>query len=479
MMPNLDGVGLMKAVRGRCTYPPSRSSCSRHARARKIESRAWKPAPTTISSSHSAPESSLPAWAAHLQINRMRRESEDRERRLAMEAATANAQFRAFFEQGALFAGIMHIDGTIIEPNRLSLEACGYRREQVVGKPFWDCPWWNPSPALVEQIREASAQAARGETFRTETPYFVADGTERMVDLIILPVKDASGQVMSLAPTGTDITDRKRAEDALKDANRRKDEFLATLARAPKPARSAPQWLADHPPFGRRPRGRRPSSCHDGAQLGQLVHLVDDLLDLSRISLGLIVLRKDHVDLEEVVQQAVETNRPLMDSLAHTLRIELPPERIFVDADNTRLAQVISNLLNNAAKYPERGGHIVVSVERQGNDAVVNVRDTGLGIPAHMLPRVFDIFTQVDQSLERSQGGLGIGLSLVGGLDRAARRKRRGSERRSRHWKRIPRSPARGLPSRPGDSNSEWRSALARERPAAQFLSWTTTGMPR
>ena len=124
----------------------------------------------------------------------------------------------------------MDLGGTIIEPNRLSLEACGYAREQVVGKLFWECPWWSPSPLLAEQIKVASAQAAAGETFRSEMPYFVADGTVRMVDLIILPIKDASGKVMFLAPTGTDITERKRAEQALKDADRRKDEFLATLA---------------------------------------------------------------------------------------------------------------------------------------------------------------------------------------------------------------------------------------------------------
>ena len=149
-----------------------------------------------------------------------------------------------------------------------------------------------------------------------------------MVDLIILPVKDASGQVMFLAPTGTDITDRKRAEDALKDANRRKDEFLATLAHELRnplaPLRNGLQIIrlsgGDHAAVDQ-------ARAMMERQLGQLVHLVDDLLDLSRISLGLIVLRKDHVDLEEVVQQAVETNRPLMDSLAHTLRIELPPEK--------------------------------------------------------------------------------------------------------------------------------------------------------
>src|SRR5581483_5749710 len=110
------------------------------------------------------------------------------------------------------FAGIMDVDGTIIEPNRFAWEACGYTREQIIGKPFWEGPWWTPAAALVEQIKTASAQAAAGQVFRAEMPYFVADGSERVVDIIILPIKDEAGRVVFLAPTGTDITDRKRAE---------------------------------------------------------------------------------------------------------------------------------------------------------------------------------------------------------------------------------------------------------------------------
>jgi signal transduction histidine kinase len=210
---------------------------------------------------------------------------------------------------------------------------------------------------------------------------------------------------------------RRESDQALKDADRRKDEFLATLAHELRnplaPLRNGLQimQLAD----GDRAAVEQARAMME-RQLGQLVHLVDDLLDVSRISQGKIALRKERVELSRVVHQAVETSRPLIDGAGHDLIINLSPDRIFLDADVTRLAQVISNLLNNAAKYTERGGRISLTVERQRNDAVVSVRDTGVGIPAHMIPRVFDIFTQVDQSLERSQGGLGIGLSLVKGL---------------------------------------------------------------
>ena len=140
------------------------------------------------------------------------RQLEQRERQLLAEAAEANAKFQAFFEQGALFAGIMDLDGTLLEANRLSWEACGFTKEQAIGKPFWEGPWWSPSAQLSEQIRAASAQAARGETFRAEMPYFVGDGSERIADVTIQPIRDDAGRVLFLAPTGVDITDRKRVE---------------------------------------------------------------------------------------------------------------------------------------------------------------------------------------------------------------------------------------------------------------------------
>jgi CheY-like chemotaxis protein len=148
-------------------------------------------------------------------------------------------------------------------------------------------------------------------------------------------------------------------------------------------------------------------------QLQQMVRLIDDLLDLSRISRGKVELRKERVDLATVLQNAVETSRPLIEQSGHRLTIHTPPESILVDADMTRLAQVFANLLNNAAKYTEKGGRIWVTVERQASRVAVSVKDTGVGIPTHLIPKVFEMFSQVDRSLEKSQGGLGIGLSIV------------------------------------------------------------------
>jgi CheY-like chemotaxis protein len=144
-----------------------------------------------------------------------------------------------------------------------------------------------------------------------------------------------------------------------------------------------------------------------------LVRLVDDLLDISRITGGKIQLRKEPIDLAAAVTRAVETSRPLIDARKHELIVSLPPEPLHVDADSVRIAQVLSNLLNNAAKYTEESGSIALEVTRVDDEAVLRVRDNGVGISAEMLSRVFDLFTQADRSLDRSQGGLGIGLTLA------------------------------------------------------------------
>jgi len=148
-------------------------------------------------------------------------------------------------------------------------------------------------------------------------------------------------------------------------------------------------------------------------QLGQMVRLVDDLLDVSRINQGKLELRTERIDLASVLSSAVETSRPLIEQMGHHLEVVMPGQPVIVEADLTRLAQVFSNLLNNAAKYSERGGRITLTAGRHGDDAVVSVRDTGIGIAADQLPRLFEMFSQVKSALERSQGGLGIGLSLV------------------------------------------------------------------
>jgi PAS domain S-box-containing protein len=352
---------------------------------------------------------------------RDRQLAQERERLLLVEASTANAKFRAFFEQGPIFAGIMALDGTILEPNRLALDACGYTREEIVGKPFWDCPYWNKSADLMQQIKEAISQAAAGQTYRAEMPYFVADGSKRMVDFILLPIKNESGRILFLAPTGIDITQRRQLENELRssaaelsEADRRKDEFLATLAHELRnplaPLRNGLQLmrLSDGEPAA----AERARTMME-RQLTHLVRLIDDLMDVNRITRGKLDLRKERLELAAVVNVAVETSLPAIEQMGHELTVTLPERPVLIDADPTRLAQVLSNLLNNAAKYSNRGGHIWLTVEQQAIDLVVSIRDNGIGIALDQLSSIFEMFSQVDQSLERSQGGLGIGLTLV------------------------------------------------------------------
>src|SRR5262249_14599773 len=209
------------------------------------------------------------------------------------------------------------------------------------------------------------------------------------------------------------------SQEELQEAARRKDEFLAVLAhelRSPlAPLRNALEILrlAD----GEGVPGKDPElMAMMQRQVRYLVRLVDDLLEVSRITRGKLQLRKERVALAQVVESALETSRPLIEAAGHEVGVTLPPDPVLLDADPIRLAQVLANLLNNAAKYTDPGGRIGLTAEREGNEVVVRVRDNGIGIPGEMLPRIFDLFTQVDRFSGRAQGGLGIGLTVVRSL---------------------------------------------------------------
>jgi PAS domain S-box-containing protein len=218
--------------------------------------------------------------------------------------------------------------------------------------------------------------------------------------------------LVQLATIASVAIDNTKLYEGLRDADRRKDEFLAILAHELRnplaPLRNGLQIL--RLAGNDRAAGEQARSMME-RQLEHFVRLVDDLLDLSRISRGKIELRKERIELAAVVQSALETCDPLLKQFGHELTVTLPDQPVYVVADKTRLAQVVGNLLSNAAKYSERGSRIWLTAERQGGDAVLSVKDTGVGIPPPMLPRVFEMFMQVDRSLGKAQGGLGIGLS--------------------------------------------------------------------
>jgi PAS domain S-box-containing protein len=228
------------------------------------------------------------------------------------------------------------------------------------------------------------------------------------------PIHNEAGVLIGAVNVLVDITERKRAEIALKEADRAKNEFLATLAHELRnplaPIRAAVKILQLQ---------SKPSQISQSAldvierQTRQMTRLIDDLLDIARITSNKLELRRERIELREVLDAAVETSRPLIEQLGHKLIVKAPPAPIQIDGDMVRLAQVISNLLNNAAKYTERGGRIWLTAARKENYVVIKVRDTGIGIPAEVLPQIFEMFTQVDRSTNGAAGGLGIGLTLV------------------------------------------------------------------
>lgn len=247
------------------------------------------------------------------------------------------------------------------------------------------------------------------------------DGTERPIEDNAAPILDVRGRVVGSVLVFRDIAQRKWIErqiqdllNAFKTADRHKDEFLAFLAhelRGPlAPLRSAVEILKR---AGGDESIRLQVQATMERQLGQLVRLVADLLDVSRIARGQIELRRESVDLGRIVQQAVEACRPFIDSAKHTLEVSVPCEPPYIEADPARLTQVLSNLLHNACKYTEPGGRIELALTRDREEAVIRVKDTGIGIPANGLEGVFELFVQLDRSAERSQGGLGVGLAVV------------------------------------------------------------------
>lgn len=241
-----------------------------------------------------------------------------------------------------------------------------------------------------------------------------SDGTTLYVQNDVEPLYDARGEACGCVSVCVDITDRKRAEDMLRETDRRKDEFLAMLSHELRnplaPIRNALEVM------------RRPDT--DDAlleraqaimarQLHQLVRLTDDLLDVSRIKTDRLELRNQEIDLRDVIGGAIETTQPLVDAAGHSLTATMPDGPLWVYGDFTRLAQAFANLLNNAVKYTDRGGRLSIAAEAADGELIVQVRDTGIGIHPELMPRIFDMFMRAERSADRARSGLGIGLTLA------------------------------------------------------------------
>lgn len=316
-----------------------------------------------------------------------------------------------FFENAAVGLHFVNAEGIITRANQTELNLLGYAPEEYLGHHVAE---FHADPEVIGGIWK---RLHAGETIESEEARLLAkDGTIRHV-LISSNVLWEDGRFIHTRCFTRDITPRKLAEESLREADRRKDEFLATLAHELRnplaPIRNSLHIL--------RLAGDRDPACERvcdmiDRQVNHMIRLVDDLMEVSRITRGKIELKLEPVELAAVVRSAVETSRPLIDAAGHQLAIALPTERLVVRGDIVRLAQILSNLLNNAAKYTLDGGQIWLTVRPDLDHVAISVRDTGIGIPADMLDRVFEMFTQVRFSASRTQGGLGIGLSLVRSL---------------------------------------------------------------
>jgi PAS domain S-box-containing protein len=352
-----------------------------------------------------------------------RREAEARLARLAAESEHWRRVYETALSNTADFNYVFDLDGRFTYVNRALLALWQKELPEALGKNFFDLDY---PPELAARLQQQIQEVIdTRQPLRDETPYTSGFGT-RAYEYIFVPVLAPDGTVAAVAGSTRDITDRKRMEETLRsqaeqlrEADRRKDEFLATLAHELRnplaPIRNGLEILRLREPDA--PAIQLVRELMD-RQVQHLVRLVDDLLEVSRITRGQIELRKERFDLSSAVHSAVETSRPLIEAAGHELVLSLPLEPLYVEADLIRLAQVLANLLNNAAKYTDQGGRITLTATRDGQDALVRVRDNGMGIPADKLSHIFEMFAQIGRSHQRSQGGLGIGLALVNSLVR-------------------------------------------------------------
>ena len=319
----------------------------------------------------------------------------------------------------------------------LELETQSYTCSEICkahyGRPRDGVFTYQDCVASIHDADRERAQAALAESLASHTPYDLEyrvtwpSGESHWLMVRGRAVYDSSGRPTRMAGVSLDVTEKKRLHEALVEsqaelaaqaeqlraADRLKDEFLATLAHELRnplaPIRTGLSVVCD----SKDPEVSQKALGVMQRQVGHMVRLIDDLLDVARIKQGKLELKLDRIPLANAIEAAIEASLPAVQRAEHTLRTRLTEEALFVDADQTRLAQVISNLLNNASKYTPNGGEIELAVRRDGDSVAISVSDNGLGVPRNCLDDVFQMFNQVDRSLHRAQGGLGIGLALV------------------------------------------------------------------
>ena len=341
--------------------------------------------------------------------------------RLAFDKANgiASDQLKQMFDQAPGFMALLQGPDLVFD-----ITNAAYQRliggRAVIGRPIREAI---PEAGSIEIFKLLDHVYESGEPYvGSEVPFtlFDEDGLPvpaRYLDFVYQPIRDAEGRVCAIFVEGSDVTERKRVSAVLNDTDRRKDDFLAMLAHELRnplaPIVTAADLLCQ-------PAAEKVGVQRLGEvivrQARQMTRLLEDLLDVSRVTKGLITLERERLDIRQLIANAVEQVRPLIEERRHELLVQMGEEPLHVEGDRARLIQIFANLINNAAKYTGEGGRIELTVARAGNEVAVTVRDNGMGISAEFLPHIFEIFTQAVRAAGRTQGGLGLGLSLVKSL---------------------------------------------------------------
>jgi PAS domain S-box-containing protein len=335
------------------------------------------------------------------------------------------------FRERALLAAIVDssddaivsktLEGRILSWNRGATRIFGYQPHEVIGKSITIIV----PPELHAEEMQILEKLRRGERIdHFDTERVTKDGRRISISLTVSPVRAADGTVIAASKVARDISERKLAEqrlqqseEALRLADRRKDEFLALLAHELRnPLAPIRYALAANKKPGRTPEQRKQTEEIIDRQVTHMSRLLDDLLDVSRITRGTLELKKTRTELTSIIGAAIETARPMLDAKQHNLALDLPTQPVQLEADLVRLAQVFSNLLINAAKYTDPSGRILLRARQEPGAVVISISDNGIGIAEELLPSVFTMFFQSREALGRAEGGLGVGLSLVRGL---------------------------------------------------------------
>ena len=334
----------------------------------------------------------------------------DEARRKAEDALrNSDASFQAFFDSYAVGVVQVSAEGRFLTVNDRYCELTGYSRSELLEMGPFDLDHPDDRAADMAHVKDVVRDPSGA--YRVEKRYVRKDGTIGWVHVSANMLRDEHARVIQSAAIVLDISERKRAEEALQEADRAKDEFLATLAHELRnplaPLKNAVELL--------RNPSAEPAWCRDviERQVAHLTRLIDDLLDVSRITRDKLELRRDAVEISELIRSAVDASRPTVHGYGQRLLVELPPEDIYVHGDFVRLTQVLTNLLANAAKFTDGAGTVRLSATRAGGEVLISIVDTGIGLDAADLTRVFDKFYQSPRRGDRFLGGLGIGLSLV------------------------------------------------------------------